>query len=102
MHGHVLSVLDRARDSYKGEEWEQLPEARQDRILSAPFHDARVATRSYKEEDWGRAVVSRMSRKGKKGKEGKEGEEQKREGGTCWSFLPVRLANSDADAMLHL
>lgn len=60
MHGNVLSVLDRARDSYEGEEWEQLPEARQDRILSAPFHDARVATRSYNEDDWGRAVVSRV------------------------------------------
>lgn len=78
MHSHVLSALDRARDSYEGEEWEQLPEARQDRILSAPFHDARVATRSYNEDDWGRAVVSRVEEGMENGTKGQRRESERR------------------------
>lgn len=71
MHGHVLSALDRARGSFELQRssgsgggadggagrWEELPEAKQDRLLSAPFHDARVAARKYDEDDWGRAVL---------------------------------------------
>ena len=122
MHGHVLSALDRARGSFELQRssgsgggadggagrWEELPEAKQDRLLSAPFHDARVAARKYDEDDWGRAVV-RPARSGLlqrpwRAKRPEEGEREKGKvlrffgGGSFSSLFLSRPSATAADA----
>lgn len=54
---HVLAEQARVRDAYLQMEWRELPEARQDRLLSAPFLHSLTAARAYDEADWGAAVV---------------------------------------------
>lgn len=71
---HVLAEQARVRDAYLQMEWRELPEARQDRLLSAPFLHSLTAARAYDEADWGAAVVRCEPEFNAQKNDGREGE----------------------------